>query len=69
MTHDHHAVPALVDVPWPDFPSADVHGEAVALCCPDCGNNELVAVYIPTDQGSKRALECSNCREVYPDVR
>ncbi|MEU4329043.1 hypothetical protein [Nonomuraea dietziae] len=65
MIHD--TTRTLGEVPWPDQPSPEL--EVLALCCPECGNNELVAVYIPTDEGSERALECSDCREVYPDVR
>ncbi|WP_113698822.1 hypothetical protein [Nonomuraea lactucae] len=68
MPDDHHTVPILGWVPWPDQPLHDL--ELLALCCPECGNNELVEISITTDRrGREIALECDNCGEVYPDAR
>jgi translation initiation factor 2 beta subunit (eIF-2beta)/eIF-5 len=39
------------------------------LCCPTCGNTDLVEVPITTDQGREYALECDNCGEAFPDER
>lgn len=67
MSHDYDTVPVWADAPWPDQELHDL--EALALCCPECGNNELVETSIATDQGHENALECDHCGEVYPDAR
>lgn len=56
--------PALSEVPWPDQPPAEL--ATLALCCPECGNNELAETTITTDQGRETALECTHCGEVCP---
>ncbi|GAA3447647.1 hypothetical protein [Planomonospora venezuelensis] len=67
MRHDPDTAPALGEVPWPEQSLHDL--EMLALCCPECGNNELVETSIITDQGRETALECDHCGEVCPDVR
>ncbi|NRQ40177.1 hypothetical protein HII36_51405 [Nonomuraea sp. NN258] len=65
MNHD--TVPALDEVPWPDQSPQDL--EVLALCCPQCGNNELVETSILTNQGYEDAFECDHCGEVCLDAR
>lgn len=67
MSHDHDTVLATGEVPWPDQPSHNP--EIFALCCPECGNNELVETSIITDQGRETAMQCDHCGEVCPDAR
>ncbi|MFI6814734.1 hypothetical protein ACIBG7_20140 [Nonomuraea sp. NPDC050328] len=62
MPHDPDPVTAPNEVPWPDQPPV----ELLALCCPGCGNNELVETVITTDLGHESALECTCCGEVCP---
>lgn len=63
----HDTTSATGEVPWPDQPPHEL--ETLALCCPECGNNELVETTIHTDQGDETALQCDHCGEVYPDAR
>jgi translation initiation factor 2 beta subunit (eIF-2beta)/eIF-5 len=39
------------------------------LCCPTCGNTDLIETRITTDTGRDYALECDTCGEAFPDER
>lgn len=36
------------------------------LCCPTCGNDQLIETAVTTDQGREYALECDHCGEAFP---